>query len=359
MTLKNFCGKIIKDYCNYEVTVMAYSKQVIEAVRADFEQRRQNAIDSLEARKLEMYGISPIFKQIDNALAATGLKVYKAALDGKTGLEERLLDIRKENEQLQDDKKRLLKMNGKSENYLDIIYACEKCSDTGYCGIYMCDCMKKALAKEAYRSSGLGSVLEEQSFENFDLSFYSDAKDKTGISAREYMSANLARAKEYAENFGKTDRNDSLLFIGKTGLGKTHISTAIAKNIIDKGFDVVYDTISNIINTYELQTFGHNEQASTMVSRYIECDLLIIDDLGTEFKNAFTQSVIYNLLNTRINSGKAMIISTNLGDVEQFKKQYDDRINSRLIGSFRTFPFFGEDIRIKKTVLQNKKTPKD
>ncbi|MBQ8759180.1 MAG: ATP-binding protein [Clostridia bacterium] len=334
---------------------MAYSKQVIETVKDEFEARRQNAVNSLESRKAEMYGISLIFKQIDDALAATGLKIYKAALDGKVGLEERLAEIRKENEQLQDDKRRLLKMNGKPENYLDIIYSCKKCSDTGYVGTYMCDCFKKALAKEAYRSSGLGSVLEEQSFDNFDLSFYSDTKDKNGVSPKEYMASILARAKEYAKTFGKTDKNDSLLFIGKTGLGKTHISTAIAKEIIDKGHDVVYDTIGNIINTYEQQTFGHSEEAANTVARYLECDLLIIDDLGTEFKNAFTQSVIYNLLNTRINSGKAMIISTNLDDGELFKKQYDDRINSRLIGSFRSFRFHGEDIRIKKTIMQNKK----
>ncbi len=334
---------------------MAYSKQVIETVKEEFEARRQNAVNSLESRKAEMYGISLIFKQIDDALAATGLKIYKAALDGKVGLEERLAEIRKENEQLQDDKRRLLKMNGKPENYLDIIYSCKKCSDTGYAGTRMCECMKKALAKEAYRSSGLGSVLEEQSFDSFDLSFYSEAKDKNGVSPREYMASILARAKEYVKTFGLSDRNDSLLFIGKTGLGKTHISTAIAKELIDRGFDVVYDTIGNIINTYEQQTFGHNEEAAGTVNRYLECDLLIIDDLGTEFKNAFTHSVIYNLLNTRINSGKAMIISTNLDDGELFKKQYDDRINSRLIGSFRSFRFHGEDIRIKKTIMQNKK----
>ena len=333
---------------------MAYSKQVIETVKDEFEQRRQNAINSLEARKSEMYGISSIFKQIDDALSATGLKIYKATLDGKVGLNERLADIRKENEQLQDDKRRLLKMNGKPENYLDIIYSCKKCSDTGYEGIYMCDCMKRALAKEAYHSSGLGSVLEEQSFDSFDLSFYSDANNQNGVSPRDYMSGILARAKEYAESFGD-GKNDSLLFIGKTGLGKTHISTSIAKAVIDKGYDVVYDTVGNIINTYEQQTFGHSEEAAKAVSRYLECDLLIIDDLGTEFKNAFTQSVLYNLLNTRINAGKAMIASTNLDDGELFKKQYDDRINSRLIGSFRSFRFVGEDIRIKKTIMQNKK----
>ena len=333
---------------------MAYSKQVIETVKEEFEQKRQNAVNSLESRKAEMYGINDIFRQIDTALSATGLKIYKAALEGKVGLEERIADIKRENEQLQDDKRRLLKMNGKPDNYLDIIYSCEKCSDTGYDGIYMCDCMKHALAKEAYRSSGLGSVLEEQSFDSFDLSFYSDTKNQNGISPKEYMAGILARAKEYAASFGD-GKNDSLLFIGKTGLGKTHISTAIAKAVIDKGYNVVYDTIGNIINTYEQQTFGHSEEAANSVARYLECDLLIIDDLGTEFKNAFTQSVLYNLLNTRINAGKAMIASTNLDDGELFKKQYDDRINSRLIGSFRSFRFLGEDIRIKKTIMQNKK----
>ena len=333
---------------------MAYSKQVIEAVKDEFENRRQNAVNSLESRKTEMYGINDIFRQIDTALSATGLKIYKAALEGKVGLEERIADIKRENEQLQDDRRRILKMNGKPENYLDIIYTCPKCSDTGFAGIHMCECMKKALAKEAYSSSGLGSVLEEQSFDNFDLSFYSDKKNQNGVSPREYMAGIVSRAKEYAEAFGD-GKNDSLLFIGKTGLGKTHISTAIAKSVIDKGYDVVYDTIGNILNTYEQQTFGHSEEASKAVARYLECDLLIIDDLGTEFKNTFTQSVLYNLLNTRINAGKAMIASTNLDDGELFKKQYDDRINSRLIGSFRSFRFVGEDIRIKKTIMQNKK----
>lgn len=334
---------------------MAYSKQVIEAVKDEFEARRQGAINSLEARKAEMYGISPMFKAIDDALSATGLKIYKAALDGKEGLNERLDTIKRENEQLQDDKKRLLKLNGKPENYLDIIYSCSKCSDTGYQGVHMCECMKKALATQSYRSSGLGAVLAEQSFDSFDLSYYSTSKNKNGMSPREYMSSVLSVAKDYAKNFNPDGKNDSLLFIGKTGLGKTHISTSIAKVVIDKGGDVVYDTIGNIINAYEKQTFGHSEEASNTVSRFLECDLLIIDDLGTEFKNAFTQSVIYNLLNTRINSGKAMIVSTNLDDGELFKKQYDDRINSRLIGSFRSFKFHGEDIRIKKTIKNNNK----
>ena len=133
-------------------------------------------------------------------------------------------------------------------------------------------------------------------------------------------------------------------------MGKTHISTAIAGGVIDKGYDVVYDTVQNILHSYELQTFSQNAEAAQNVARYTECALLVIDDLGTEFKNSFTNSVLYNLLNTRIIAGLPMIINTNLDDSALFKKQYDDRIISRLIGNFRTFKFFGEDIRIRRAV---------
>ena len=337
---------------------MGYSKYVIEKVHNEFESRREKAEKSADARCAEMYGEYPVLRQIDAALGATGLKIYKAALEGKNGLEERIEKIKKETMELQDDKKRILKMSGKPENYLDVVYACKKCSDTGYAGIKMCSCMKKALAKEAYESSGLGAVLNKQNFDNFDLELYSDKKSD-GVSARDMMTYVLKSAKDYVKNFGKEDKGENLLFIGKTGLGKTHISTAIAKGVIDKGYDVVYDTISNIINTYELQTFSHSTEATAITDRYNDCDLLIIDDLGTEFKNSFTQSVLYNLLNTRIISGKAMIISTNLDDSDLFKKQYDDRINSRLIGNFRSFKFAGEDIRIKNAVAQAKKAKSD
>lgn len=333
---------------------MGYSKQVIEKVKDEFEKKRKIAVDTAEARKAEMYETCPVLKQIDTALASTGLKVYKAALDGKEGLDERIRLLEKENMELQDDRRRILKMSGKPENYLDIVYSCKKCSDTGYCGLNMCSCMKKALIKEAYESSGLGSVLTKQNFDNFSLDYYSCEKAGTSVSPRDNMKYILDEAKSYVKNFGKKEKNDNLLFIGKTGLGKTHISTAIAKGVIDKGYDVVYDTVQNILNVFEMQTFGHNTEAAAEAERYTQCSLLIIDDLGTEFKSSFTQSVLYNLINTRIISGKAMIISTNLDDSELFKKQYDDRINSRLIGNFRTFKFFGEDIRIKKAIMQNR-----
>ena len=329
---------------------MGYSKQVVDKVKDEFARKRQNAVAAAEARREEMYAAAPVLREIDAALSATGLKIYRAALEGKEGLEERIAALKKENLGLQDDRRRVLEACGKPGDYLSIRYECPICEDTGYNGIQMCECMRKALIREAYHSSGLGAVLAEQTFDNFELSYYSAKKDANGISARDNMANILAEAKRYVAAFGSEEKAQNLLFIGKTGLGKTHISTAIAGGVIDKGYDVVYDTVQNILHSYELQTFSQNAEAAQNVARYTECALLVIDDLGTEFKNSFTNSVLYNLLNTRIIAGLPMIINTNLDDSALFKKQYDDRIISRLIGNFRTFKFFGEDIRIRRAV---------
>lgn len=333
---------------------MPYSKKVIEKVRDELASKRKKAEETAAAREEEMYLRVPVLREINGALSTTGMKIFKATFEGKEGLEERINAIKKENLELQQAKRDVLKACGKPEDYLDVHYSCKRCNDTGYDGLVMCDCMKNALVRASYESSGLGAVLDFQDFDNFNLDLYSDQRIDGRASARDNMTYILREAKKYAEGFCD-GKNENLLFVGKTGLGKTHLSTAIAKTVINKGCDVVYDTVHNIISNYEQQTFGHSEEAAENTARYAETALLIIDDLGTEFKSSFTQSVLYNLLNTRINAGKAMIISTNLDDSELFKKQYDDRINSRLIGNFRTFRFFGDDIRIKKTIMQNKK----
>lgn len=337
----------------------SYSRQTVEKVVDELAKRRQNAVNTAEERKEEMYKSCPQLEEIDKALSLTGMKIYAEALKGTDGLEKRIKALEKESRDLLDDKKRILKLKGKPENYLDINYSCEKCGDTGYIGIKMCTCMKKALAKCAYESSGLGYALSKQGFDNFDLGYYSDVKDKDGISPRDNMAYVLSEAKEYVKNFGKSkDGAQNLLFVGKTGLGKTHISTAIAKGVLDKGCDVVYDTMQNIMHIYEKSKFAKDETASLETARYLDATLLIIDDLGTELKSAFSQKVLYNLLNTRIISGKATIINTNLDGAKAFKEQYDDRINSRLIGNFRTFNFYGEDIRLKKAKENNAKKRK-
>lgn len=327
---------------------MGYSAEVVKKVRETFENKRADAARLAETHKNEVSVKCPSILEIDKALSLTGLAVFKASLQGANGLEERIEKIKKENLELQTAKRELLKSSGYPEDYLDIKYSCDKCDDTGYVGIKMCSCMKKELVKEAYNHSGLGKVLKYQTFKNFDLSYYEDAAD------REHMAAILEMAKKYVSDFGKPERDSNLLFVGTTGIGKTHITTAIAKGVIDKTYDVVYDSAQNIVRAFENERFEKDERALVETKRYFDCDLLIIDDLGTEFKNTFTQSCIYNLLNTRINAGKCMIISTNIESFEEMRKSYDDRITSRLVGGFRTFKFVGKDVRIAKVKNANK-----
>lgn len=332
---------------------MGYSATVVNKIREEYSQKRQRAVDLSLARQNETYAKCPVLREIDLALSMTGLNIYKASLQDCESLEQKIELIKKENNELHKQKRQLLKMNGFSEDYTDIKYECDKCSDTGYIGINMCSCMKKALVKEAYCQSGLGKVLEKQTFDNFDITYYPENLTEGKINPRAIMQNIFDKSKNFVKNFGKKEC-DNLLFVGSTGLGKTHLTTAIAKGVIDKGFDVVYDSAQNIIRAFEKQRFDSDETAVSDVERFFECDLLIIDDLGTEFKNSFTQSALYNLINTRINSGKSMIISTNLDELDLIRKTYDDRITSRLIGSFRTFKFEGKDIRIVKAKTRSK-----
>lgn len=327
---------------------MGYSAEVVKTVRENFEKKRADA-ENLSVLHLNEVALKcPDIIEINKALSLTGLAIFETALKGKDGLEERIAKIKKENESLQTARLDVLRTNGFPDDYLDIKYSCDKCNDTGYFGINMCSCMKKALVKEAYNHSGLGKVLKSQTFKTFDLSYYEEGEE------REQMASILEKAKKYVSDFGKPEKDSNLLFVGTTGLGKTHITTAVAKGVIDKGFDVVYDSAQNIIRAFESERFDKDEMAGKEAERYFDCDLLIIDDLGTEFKNSFTQSCIYNLLNTRINAGKPMIISTNIDSTPKLLETYDDRITSRLIGNFRPFKFVGKDIRLEKFRNSNK-----
>ncbi len=333
---------------------MAYSADVVEKVREDFEKKRQRAYDESVLRQEQVYAKCAVVKEIDYALSLTGINVYKASLEGREGLSQRIEKLKNENLELQKQKRDLLKMSGFPEDYTDIKYECNKCNDTGYIGIDMCSCFKSALSKASYEISGLGKVLSNQSFENFKLTYYSDVAPEGKLSDRENMKSIVAKAKAYVKDFGKEGKESNLLFVGETGLGKTHITTAIAKGIIEKGYNVVYESAQNIVHAFESRQFGKENPENADTERFFGCDLLIIDDLGTEFRSSFTQSVLYNLINTRINSGKCMIISTNLDTTEKFVKTYDERIASRLLGSFRTLKFSGKDIRVQKVQQSGK-----
>lgn len=328
---------------------MAFSADVIKKVKDEFDNKRKAAQALAEKRRAELHSRFEEIAQIDSVLATTGLRVFNVAINGGD-VNAEIERMREENNALREMRSNILKQAGIESDYSDVKYECTLCNDTGYIDIEPCECFKKAVVKESFLSAGLGSVLKNQCFDNFKLEYYSTAKNAKGVSPRENMSYILKEARAYAEGFSKTDSHDNLFFFGSTGLGKTHISTAIARRVIEDGASVIYDTAQNIMHAFEARTFSGNHDVDT--DKYMLCDLLIIDDLGAEFKNSYTLSVLYNILNTRICSGKPVIISTNFDSLEAISKAYDARITSRLLGEFRAFMFVGDDIRLTKKLKQ-------
>ncbi len=324
---------------------MGYNKDNFKRIRADYETKSRRAEAEADARRAELHQEIPELREMDQRLSAFGLRIMKSALtDGNT--EAGIADLRAENERIRCARAELLRRHGFPADYTDPQYECNKCRDTGYVGIQMCDCMRRALVMAGMRSSGLSSLLERQSFENFSLQYYEGNPEE----ARK-MEASYRKLVSYARSFsmGEGRMPGSLLFLGGTGLGKTHLSTAIARTVIERGYDVYYNSAVGMISDFEFRRFGNGLAGDGMddTSRYTECDLLIIDDLGTEVVNQFTLSCLYHVINTRLNIGLPTIISTNLSSME-LRKAYSDRISSRLMGEFQVIPFYGTDIRRQK-----------
>ena len=313
-----------------------YSKQNYILAKEEIETRRRNAEATAEARNDELRILYSEIREIDNELTGTGLKLFKIACDGGD-----ITPLRTRNEELMARRRKILVGLGYPADYTDVHYVCTTCSDTGFVGTKMCKCLKELLITKNIKSSGIGNLIEKQSFDNFDLEWYR-SDDQTY--AR--MKGNYATAKSFAQNFAK--HSDNLLLIGTTGTGKTHISTSIAREVIHQGYDVLYDSIQNILTVFENDRFHSSYgQREPEGDKFLECDLLIIDDLGTEFVNQFSIATLYNIINTRGNKGLSTIISTNLSAAD-LRAKYDDRIVSRIIGSdYNILYFTGTDHRVR------------
>lgn len=307
-------------------------------VKDMIEARRSSAAALSDARTEELRMRSEEIAAIDDELRKTSVKILKvAAARGDLG------PVKSENFALQEKRRAAIRRLGLPEDYDAIKYTCTKCNDTGFLpNTKACVCFRSLLYTENIKSSGIGRLIEEQSFENFDLSAY--AYNPETYSKMENV---LNCARDFALNYAKKHLGKNLLFIGKTGTGKTHISTSIAKVLLEGGYYVLYDSSQNIVSAFENDKFksGYGAYEPT-ADKYLECDMLIIDDLGTEFVNQFTVSCLYNLINTRKNRGLSTIISTNLAPAELASK-YEDRIYSRIVGSdYRVFFFDGKDYRL-------------
>ena len=319
---------------------MAYANENLRRVKEDIARRRVRAMEQAEQNRRHLHSISPEAVEIDCALAQTAMQLFGVACMPNTPEKAKKMDeIKSENLALQEARQVLLAHLKLPKNYTEPQYTCPICCDTGYVEVNMCQCMKQALAIEGFRTSGVGHLIDKQNFGNFSLDYYK-GKD------RDRMTHNFVIAKQYAETFSLS--SPSLMFMGATGLGKTHLSTAIAKVVIERGYSVLYDSAQNIIGAYEHDRFhsGRGEDKKEG-EKYETCDLLIIDDLGTEFQSGFSLSTLYYLLNLRLNCGRPTIVSTNF-TAKDLSAHYDDRIASRLMGNYQPLVFCGEDVRFQK-----------
>lgn len=314
--------------------------RLLALAREDKEKIRRRSMTEARRRQEAAYGRAPRLRETDSHLAALVGEMAAAAMGNGRPVE----DIRRESLELQAQRAELLVENGWPIDWLDGAWDCPKCRDTGYVEGRACRCLLDLY--EARRAEDLSALLKlgDERFESFDLTYYSDAPDReTGISPRQQMETVFGFCRDYAAHFGKS--SVSLLFRGGTGLGKTFLSACIAREVSEKGFSVVYETAVSALSAYEAQKFHPSDEAEAKVHRLQGCELLILDDLGTEMVTEFTRSALYTLINARLLAGKKTIISTNLsaGDMARI---YTPQICSRLEGEYQDLPFAGSDIRL-------------
>ena len=316
--------------------------QLLARARARKEEIRQNRMAEEERRRELAYGRIPELRRIDSRLRELVGEIVAFVGGGGRPVEE----IREESMALQARRAELLVAQGWSAEWLDNVWACPKCRDTGYVEGHMCDCLKALYEQE--RKKDLSSLLKlgSESFETFDLSWYDNRADENGVSPRRQMNMVFGFCRDYANHFGEFSVN--LLFHGGTGLGKTFLSACIARVVSRKGFSVVYETAVSALAAFENQKFrGGEDNADARVERILSCDLLILDDLGTEMITEFSKSALYTIVNSRLIAGKKTIVSTNL-DPDSLGRVYTPQLASRLQGEYQDLLFVGQDIRLQR-----------
>ena len=330
---------------------MGYSESVLHSAQARLAARRGERQAQQEAQRREIFRTLPRAAELDRLLRRTMAQVVAAALREGADPGPALARIRAENQALQRELSELLAGHGWSADALEDKPLCARCGDSGWVGAEMCDCLKVLCAQEQLRELSRLLDLGEQSFQQFDFSYYSpEVWPDWGRSPRENMEKVFQICRDYAQNFGRYYFNN-LFLSGGTGLGKTFLSACIARTVSENGFSVVYDTAGSIFAQFETEKFSRDgedaREARDGTRRYLGCDLLILDDLGSEMATPFIQAALYRLVNSRLTADRRTVISSNL-TMDDVRRRYTPQIASRLEGEYRVLPFFGEDIRLQR-----------
>ena len=321
----------------YSADVLQRARARLAAAKADRESENRQHLDDAYARV-------PRLREIDRQLRLTMAMAAQAVFSSGGDVNEGLEEAKRKNQELQREREVLIRMYFE-EGYLDDSPVCTHCGGSGYVGATMCECLAELCRQEQKKELTFLNVGREN-FDQFRLDYYPDRIDRNlGVNVRDLMEKTYQTCRKYAYSF--TERSGNLLFSGDTGLGKTFLSACIARTVADRGFSVVYESAGHLFSNLERAKFSGDEQARIDAKKYLDCDLLIVDDLGTEMPGQFTTAALYSLVNDRLLAGKAMIVSTNL-TVDDLSRRYSAQIASRLRGSFVRVAFLGDDIRVKK-----------
>lgn len=323
------------------------NKDILREVFLDYERRRDRQEKDRKRRIDFVYNKIPAIKRIDEDIEKTSLSMAKKILLNPQKYEEIVQETKNAIESLRMEKAFLMTESNIASDYMDLKFDCETCKDKGYLESgEKCTCLKQELASKAYRMSNLGNVLSRENFQTFNIEVFSNNKfPGEDLTPRENMMDIVGISEGFISNFDEQN-GENLLFYGTTGLGKTFLCNCVAKALLDKNKIVIYQTAFTILDILERRKFGKdpNEVNDYQYNLLFDADLLIIDDLGTEVTNTFTNAEIFNIVNTRIISGKKSIISTNLTPAE-ISDIYSDRVFSRILARFIPLKFYGKDLR--------------
>ena len=293
-------------------------------------------------RMQNVYGKLPQLAKIDDSISSLSIAQAKKLIDGD---ETAMSELRRKLKELSLEKKRLLAFHGYPDNYFEPPYDCPDCKDTGYIGSQKCHCFRQAAIDLVYTQSNIRQILDIENFQNFSYDYYSQDQinPSTGLTSLATIKNAVKSCLEFVKTFDTEFHN--LFFYGDTGIGKTYLSNCVAKELLDTSHSVIYFTASSLFQIFEKSVFNRERDANEDYQNIFECDLLIIDDLGTELSNAFTVSQLFLCLNERILRRKSTIISTNLS-LGQLADLYSERTFSRISSSYKMIKLFGNDIRI-------------
>lgn len=320
---------------------MPYSNELYIKAEKALKKRRETAETEAQERAEQIRFQFPEVDEIQRKLSSIGLEISKVLLYRENAVE-KLEELKNESRALVEKRTYILKSNGFDENAMAPRYTCPHCEDRGFIGGRLCSCHKRLLSELMRAEVSRFAPLDSCTFDNFDINYYSDEPLENSVIPRVRAQKVLDASRKYAQNFSNESKN--ILFMGKTGLGKTHLSLAIANVVINKGYSVCYGTSQNICDDLTTERLRRDADTDYTKNQVLQSDLLIIDDLGTEIDNQYNTATLYNIINARILSKKPTIISTNY-EFDELLEKYDQRITSRITGEYTNMTLFGSDIR--------------